>query len=566
SWTPNAPTASATSTRSLTRNVAPASAQAAARGSASRNSSPPDSPCPRRCSATPAPCAVTTARARSTKPGERRTASSVIRWSRGKAILLPHPPRPGRRSRPRRGPVHAASAGSRPARAPLLEPVAGPRSSPADPFGRRHPPPPGRRDLPDVDPAPAARDEDPLRRIVPVGFQDRTGRGVVGVVRHRPRPEELEFAPVPRRPRAGHGVHPADRAVDAHGVERPVDPRVLPRQPRHVRRLRLVLLDLLDLADLEERERLDQRGRADLAQPGPEVARAFVLRDRDPDLVDDRAGVHPLDHPHDRHASLTVAADDRPVDRRRAPQLRQERGVHVDRAERRQLEHLPPEDLAVRDDDRDVRLERAELGQERVASRPLGLEDRDPLLERDTLDRRGLHRPPAARRAVGLRDDADHIVPLAEQRPERRDREVRRAPEEDPHTTPTVRNASTIRLRLHLLPALQQHLPLERADPIDEEDAVQVVDLVLERTGQEPLGLDPDGPAVPVQPLDDDAGRALDDLLQPRDAETPLLVSLDLVARLEDDRIHEAERLDPRLPDIDDDDAAADPDLRRGEA
>src|SRR5690606_30565694 len=202
----------------------------------------------------------------------------------------------------------------------------------------------------------------------------------------------------------------------------------------------------------------------------------------------------------------------------------------------------------------------------RVASRPLGLEDRDPLLERDTLARRGLHRPPAARRAVGLRDDADHIVPLAEQRPERRDREVRRAPEEDPHTTPTVRNASTIRLRLHLLPALQQHLPLERADPIDEEDAVQVVDLVLERTGQEPLGLDPDGPAVPVQPLDDDAGRALDDLLQPRDAETPLLVSLDLVARLEDDRIHEAERLDPRLPDIDDDDAAADPDLRRGEA
>src|SRR5690606_23717153 len=125
---------------------------------------------------------------------------------------------------------------------------------------------------------------------------------------------------------------------------------------------------------------------------------------------------------------------------------------------------------------------------------------------------------------------------------------------------------STIRLRLHLLPALQQHLPLERADPIDEEDAVQVVDLVLERTGQEPLGLDPDGPAVPVQPLDDDAGRALDDLLQLRDADPPLSVSLVLVARLEDDRIHEAERLDPRLPDIDDDDAAADPDLRRGEA
>lgn len=46
------------------------------------------------------------------------------------------------------------------------------------------------------------------------------------------------------------------------------------------------------------------------------------------------------------------------------------------------------------------------------------------------------------------------------------------------------------RLRPDLPPAVEQHLPLERAHPIDEEDAVEVIDLVLDCTGEEARRLD----------------------------------------------------------------------------
>ena len=55
-------------------------------------------------------------------------------------------------------------------------------------------------------------------------------------------------------------------------------------------------------------------------------------------------------------------------------------------------------------------------------------------LERDALDRRRLERRArAADGPVGLCDDADDVEALADQRAERRRRELRRAPEEHPH-------------------------------------------------------------------------------------------------------------------------------------
>src|SRR5690606_27880339 len=89
-------------------------------------------------------------------------------------------------------------------------------------------------------------------------------------------------------------------------------------------------------------------------------------------------------------------------------------------------------------------------------------------------------------------------------------------------------------LSLQLLPPVQQHLSLERADPIDEEDSVKVVDLVLERSGEEPRGLDPPRLPVPVQPLHHHRRRPLDDFPQARDAQAPLLAPIQLLARLHD--------------------------------
>src|SRR5690606_17873157 len=88
--------------------------------------------------------------------------------------------------------------------------------------------------------------------------------------------------------------------------------------------------------------------------------------------------------------------------------------------------------------------------------------------------------------------------------------------------------------RLHLLPFLQQDLPLQRADTVDEQDAVQVIHLVLEHTREQALRLDATGDAVTVQALDDDARRTLDDVLQSRDAEAALFIARELVSTLDD--------------------------------
>src|SRR5690606_7354829 len=151
------------------------------------------------------------------------------------------------------------------------------------------------------------------------------------------------------------------------------------------------------------------------------------------DLQQDRPGIHLLDHAHDRHARALVAADDRPVDRRGAAQLRQERRVHVDRTERRHLQHIALEDLAVGDDDGELRLERRDPLAELLSARLLRLQHEQTLALRDGLDRRRVGRAAPAGGPVRLRDDADHLMTLAQQRAERRDRELGGAPEEDSH-------------------------------------------------------------------------------------------------------------------------------------
>ena len=66
------------------------------------------------------------------------------------------------------------------------------------------------------------------------------------------------------------------------------------------------------------------------------------------------ARVHARVHLERRDAGLGLAADDRPRDRRGAAVARQQRGVDVDRAARRHVEHGLGQDLAERRDHRDV--------------------------------------------------------------------------------------------------------------------------------------------------------------------------------------------------------------------
>ena len=75
---------------------------------------------------------------------------------------------------------------------------------------------------------------------------------------------------------------------------------------------------------------------ASRASSSPEVSSAPIV---DAALEPAPAGVHAFVELHDRDAGLGLAVDHRPLDRRGAAILRQERGVDVDAAARQRIEH-----------------------------------------------------------------------------------------------------------------------------------------------------------------------------------------------------------------------------------
>ena len=107
-----------------------------------------------------------------------------------------------------------------------------------------------------------------------------------------------------------------------------------------------------------------------------------------------------------------VAGLDRALDRRRAAPARQQRGMDVQAAQARQLEHPLRQDQAVGRDDHHVgprRLQRASRAARASSAylpssrRLRGWATAMPCCERELLDRRGLQLHAAAGRAVGLR-------------------------------------------------------------------------------------------------------------------------------------------------------------------
>src|SRR5512145_1042785 len=77
-------------------------------------------------------------------------------------------------------------------------------------------------------------------------------------------------------------------------------------------------------------------------------------------------------------------------------------------------------------------------------------------------------------------------------------------------------------LRLQLLHPPPDELALQAREVVDEEDPLGVIDLVLERDGQEPFAHDLDLLAFPIERLDPDLRRALDLLGLAGDGEAAL--------------------------------------------
>ena len=73
-----------------------------------------------------------------------------------------------------------------------------------------------------------------------------------------------------------------------------------------------------------------------------------------------------------------------------------------------------------------------------------------------------------------------------------------------------------------LLVLLERHTTLERAQVVEEDDPIEVIDLVLDRDREQSIRLELELLAVAIERLDDDLIRALDLLVGARDAQAPL--------------------------------------------
>src|SRR5207247_1099348 len=120
----------------------------------------------------------------------------------------------------------------------------------------------------------------------------------------------------------------------------------------------------------------------------------------------------------------------------------------------------------------------------------------------------------AALTLVGLRDSRDGVEPLAEQCFERGNGELRRSEKDHAHSE------LARRLRRHvfhvpglplarLLPLGEEQSPFHRAQVVEEEHPIQVVDLVLHRPRLEAGELDLVRAAVAIERLERDAERTL---------------------------------------------------------
>ncbi len=178
--------------------------------------------------------------------------------------------------------------------------------------------------------------------------------------RQDPKPTPIDLGEGARKRRR----HRSHQIVHGARAPAPVDAPVLGPAPAIIGALRKI-----------ERARLcaacDQRRKAALQHPRRRLGhlerhgeRILVLENGHRLLIDERAGVGLLDHGMQARAGLGLAVQDRPVHRRAAAVLRQQRAVHVEGAAGGQIEPLRLEQVAVVEREHEVRPAVATLGEE----------------------------------------------------------------------------------------------------------------------------------------------------------------------------------------------------------
>ncbi|MNC49084.1 hypothetical protein D3C75_982340 [compost metagenome] len=137
--------------------------------------------------------------------------------------------------------------------------------------------------------------------------------------------------------------------------------------------------------------------------------------DRGADLEQHRAGIQTGLHAHHGHAAFIVAGFDRTLDRRGTAPAWQQRGVAVDAAQARNIQHHLRQDQAIGDHHHQVRLEGRQFSLSVSIAQGRRLQDLDTVIHSQLLDRAGHQFLPAPGRAVRLGVDGHHFIRAVDQ-------------------------------------------------------------------------------------------------------------------------------------------------------
>ena len=237
----------------------------------------------------------------------------------------------------------------------------------------------------------------------------------------------------PERERVGPRMQRPNLVVNGARGSRPVNEPFVLRQPRRVADQGLILLNLGYRASGKTIERLDQQAGPLLGKRSLDPIGSVLGSDRHRHRGQHWTSVERLDDTHDRDPGDRISVHDCPVNRRRAPVLRQERCMHVDETARRNCQQPLRKDLAVGGDDPDIRLICREGCFPGFAGQLLRLLDRNAVLERYRLHRPDHDALTAPARPVWLGDGDHDLVRRSENRPQCRDGKRRCSEKCDAH-------------------------------------------------------------------------------------------------------------------------------------
>ncbi len=173
------------------------------------------------------------------------------------------------------------------------------------------------------------------------------------------------------------------------GRARPVDARFLLVQLVRVGRQGIVLRLACQRTGLQSGNRLDHCLRAELGEPIMQAAAGILSADRCADLEQHRPGIQTGFHLHHGDPGFGIARLDGALDRRRTAPAWQQRGVAVDAAQTRHVEHRLRQDQAIGDHHHQIGPQRGQLRLGIGVAQGLWLMHGNVVADGELLDRTG---------------------------------------------------------------------------------------------------------------------------------------------------------------------------------